>query len=190
MHLHRIVFLVLLTSFAFLSGCAALHICGPFDSYEEGIGKYVDWQAETLSAYHLGVEQARDQCKDELIEQCVVKYVELCRNRSDERFRNMSKADADHACARVDPFIQEPGMTCERFQERADAARIWRSVKLPWQDACGSCAYEPNAQHRDPFIPRADARMFDACMVDKGFKLVTKTSQGTCEPHGILNGVL
>ncbi|MGS0895995.1 hypothetical protein ACVBGC_26210 [Burkholderia stagnalis] len=127
---------------------------------------------------------------DELQEQCVANYVELCRDRSNERFRNMSKADADHACARVDPFVQEPGMTCERFRQRAIAGGKWKPSDLPWVDACLSCAYIPNDRHRNPFVPIADDRAFDSCMVNKGFKLVTKISRGTCEPHGILNGVL
>ncbi|WP_423396593.1 hypothetical protein [Burkholderia sp. LMG 21824] len=102
----------------------------------------------------------------------------------------MSKADADHVCARVDPFVQEPGMTCEKFRQRAIAAGTWKPSELPWVDACLSCSYIPNEKHRNPFIPLSDDRMFDACMVNKGFKLVTKTSRGTCESHGILNGVL
>ncbi|WP_423372027.1 hypothetical protein [Burkholderia sp. LMG 32019] len=190
MHLRRIVLLILCMSFSFLSGCAALHLCGPFETYEEGIGTYVDWQPDTLAAHRLGVEQARGQCRSALQEQCVASYVETCQDRSNERFRNMSQADADRACAAAAPYIREPGMTCDRFEQRATAAGTWKSSELPWVDACMRCTYIPDYQHHNPLVPRPDNRMFEACMVTKGFKLVTKTRRGTCEPRGILNGVL
>jgi hypothetical protein len=184
MHLYRIVLSAVVITFTFFSGCAALHICGPFESYEEGGRTYLGWQPDRWSALRLGVDQAKDQCRSELQTQCVENYVGLCKDRSDERFRTMSKAEADDVCAAAEPFLQEPGITCAQLGQRGVTPGAGRNKAFEtfWSSACMRCLYIEGETDHNRLGTEPDDKMLAACMTSKGFKQVTKTVSGSCMP--------